>query len=142
MEKYRAAYEEMRVNFEKLLRKLSRRYLALQKEAATLGVAVTITEAEFISLWLSSGVAHQIGISPGKYSLFRHDEDGDFTAENIVIRLTTEEPNINRPKQTGLSNKGRVFINDGMVERRIYDHEPIPNGWVKGRISRKRTCRL
>jgi hypothetical protein len=35
-------------------------------------------------------------------------------------------------------NAGKIWINDGNINKRIYISESIPDGWVKGMLKKKK----
>lgn len=66
------------------------RFLYQRQAAAKRGIGWEITFAEWLSIWMDSGLWDQRGVGIGTYCMSRHGDIGPYKVGNVSIKATVE----------------------------------------------------
>jgi hypothetical protein len=129
-----------------------------KRRAGCYGIEFVLTFEKWWQIWESSGRWGERGNRRAQYCMARFNDKGPYAAGNVEI--ITNQENLNQPqareklasalyarnrspehgrtmsrlKRGNRNVRGRVWINNGNISKRVLPFSTIPIGWVRGRV--------
>lgn len=95
-----------------------------------------LTFEEWLEIWVDSGHLYERGCRRGQYVMARFGDQGPYDIDNVKIIPNSENMRErNLRVDVGSFVRGKVWITNGRINRRVSSTVPILRGWRRGRCT-------